>query len=332
MARRGNTGLDIVGVPLDFGSSEFEVLPVKKMLLAALALVLGACSGSGAVVATVNGTEITVSDVEALYSQSPGAIPTQLFAENLRNTIVEVLVIDQAASQFGIEFTSEEIEARRAELELSVLAQSGGLSYEEFLEENGLTDTRILRIAHQQLVADAVEAALIAGEGAPTDEVLQARYDAALFDLTEACVSHILVDTEEEAIDAKERIDGGEAFADLAAEIGTDGTAASGGELGCGPLSRYVPEFALGALEVPLNQTSSPVRSQFGYHLILVTERTTSPFEEVEENLRLSYAAERGGTLVEDWLLEIVGEAEVTVDPKYGTWVTDPFPTVLPPE
>ena len=305
---------------------------MKKMLLAALALVLGACSGSGAVVATVNGNEITVSDVEALYSQSPGAIPTQLFAENLRNTIVEVLVIDQAASQFGIEFTSEEIEARRAELELSVLAQSGGLSYEEFLEENGLTDARILRIAHQQLVAEAVEDALIAGEGAITDEALRARYDAALFDLTEACVSHILVATEEEALDAKERIDGGETFADVAAEVGTDGTAASGGELGCGPLSRYVPEFALGALEVPVNETSGPVRSEFGYHLILVTERTTSPFEDVEEDLRLSYAAERGGTLVQDWLLEKVGEAEVTVDPKYGTWVTDPFPTVLPPE
>jgi foldase protein PrsA len=305
---------------------------VKRMLLAALAVGLAACSGSGAVVATVNGNEITVSDVEDLYSQTPGAIPTQLFAENLRNTIVEVLVIDQAASQFGISFTPEEVEARRAELELQILAQSGGLSYEEFLEQQGLTDTRILRIAHQQLVADAVEDALIAGEGAVTEEDLRARYDAALFDLTEACVSHILVPTEEEAREAKERIDGGEPFADVAAELGTDGTAANGGELGCGPLSRYVPEFALGALEVPLDETSRPVRSQFGYHLILVTERTTQPFEDVEEDLRASYAIERGGTLVQNWLLEIVGDAAVTIDPKYGTWVTDPFPTVLPPE
>jgi hypothetical protein len=41
--------------------------------------------------------------------------------------------------------------------------------------------------------------------------------------------------------------------------------------------------------------------------------------------------AERGGSLVQDWLLEIVTAAEVTIDEQYGTWVTNPFPTVEPP-
>lgn len=306
---------------------------MKKMTLrmTALAVMLAACGGTGAVVATVDGAEITMADVEALYSEETGAVPTEEFARNLLNAIVELLVIEHAESEFDITFGPEEIEARRAELEEQVVAQSGGLSYEEALEAEGLTDERIRRIAHQRLLQDAIEAELVAGEGSITEAELQARYDAALFDLTEACVSHILVPTEEEAVAAKERIDGGEPFAEVAAEVGTDGTAANGGELGCSPLSQYVAEFAAGAFEAPLDQTTDPVRSQFGFHLILVTERTTTPFEEVESDIRTALEAERGGTLVQEWLLEVVTDAEVMIDEQYGTWVTDPFPSVQPP-
>ena len=303
--------------------------------VAVLGLVLTACGGGGAVVATVNGTEITSEEVEALYSEGLGAVPAELFAENLRNTIVEYVVIQEAETRFGITFTPEEIEARVAELrtqiESQIAAQGQELTYEEFLTEQGFTEDRIYRIAHQQLVADAVETELLADAGPISDEELSDRYDAALMDLTNACVSHILVATEEEALDAKARIEAGESFADVAMELGTDGTAANGGELGCSALSQYVPEFALGAYDVPLNQTSEPVRSQFGYHLIFVTERTTTPIEEAEADLRAAAEVERAGTLVQDWLLEIVTAADVTIDEEYGTWVTDPFPTVQPP-
>lgn len=296
---------------------------------------LAACGGGSAVVATVNGTEITSDDVEALYAEDLGAVPAELFAENLRNTIVEFIVLAEAENQFGITITPEEIEAQvaeiRTQIEAQIESQGQELTYEEFLAQEGFTEERIYRIAHQQLVADAVEQALLEAEGPISDEELSDRYDAALMDLTEACVSHILVETEEEALEAKARIEAGESFADVAMDVGTDGTAANGGELGCSPLSNYVPEFAVGAYEAPLNETSEPVRSQFGYHLILVTERTTTPLEEAEANLRATAELERAGRLVQDWLLEVVGAAEVTIDEEYGTWVTDPFPTVQPP-
>ena len=306
---------------------------MKKTIVrfAALGMLLAACGGSGAVVATVNGQEVTASQVEALYSDDLGAVPAELFAENLLNTIVELLVVQVAETEFGITVTEDEIEERRSEIESQIEAQSGEVTYEEFLEQNGFTDERIARIAHQQLVADQVEEQLLAEEGAITDEDLQDQYDSQLMQFTEACVSHILVPTEEEAIAAKERIDAGEEFADVAMELGTDGTAPEGGELGCAALSGYVPEFAVAASEIPLNEVSEPVRSQFGFHLILVTERTTQPFDEVAADLRAAVELERGGTLVQEWLLEAVSEAEVTVDEQYGTWVTDPFPSVQPP-
>jgi hypothetical protein len=105
--------------------------------VAALGVLVAACGGSGAIVATVNGVDVTASDVEALYSSDLGAVPATQFAENLRNTIVEFVVIQEAETQYGITFTPDEIEAKRAELEEQVVAQSGGSSYEEFLEENG---------------------------------------------------------------------------------------------------------------------------------------------------------------------------------------------------
>lgn len=299
--------------------------------IAALGMLLAACGGTGAVVATVNGDEVTASEVEELYSDDLGAVPAELFAENLRNTIVELLVIQVAETEFGITVTEDEIEARRAELEAQVVSQGGGMTYEEFLDQNGFTDERIARIAHQQLVADAVEQELIDEAGAITEDALREQYDSQLFQFTEACVSHILVETEDEAVAAKERIDGGESFEEVAMDVGTDGTAPEGGELGCSSLAQYVPEFAVGAYEVPLNETSQPVRSQFGYHLIRVSERTTSPFEDVEADLRAALEAQRGGTLVQDWLLEAVTAADVTVAEEYGTWVTEPFPNVQPP-
>lgn len=305
---------------------------MKRLItsFAALALFVVACGGS-TVVAKVDGVDIPASEVEALSSADASAVPADQFASNLLNTIVEHIVISQAESQFGISFTDAEIEQRRSDIEDQIVSQSGG-TYDDFLTQQGFTNERILRIAHQQLVADAVQSALLAQDGAITDQDLQDAYDAGMLQFTTACVSHILVPTEEEANAAKARIDGGESFAEVAKDVGTDGTAPNGGDLGCGPLSQYVPEFGAAALELPLNTVSEPVKSQFGYHLILVTERTTQPFDDVVDQLRTQVEQTKGGTLLQDWLLSTVKAADVSVDAKYGTWVTDPYPDVQPPQ
>lgn len=303
---------------------------MKKSLstIALSALVLSACGGAN-LVATVDGTEIVESDVEALL-YSDGVIPTDRFASELLNTIIEVVVIDAAQSQYGISFSDEEIETQRADFQNQI--EGSGQTYEDFLDTQGRTDDWLRRVAHQQLVADAVEEALFAEEGTITDADLQDQYETQLYALTDACVSHILVATEEEAIDAKERIDGGEDFAAVATEVSTDGSAEGGGELGCTALDRYVAEFAQGALDAVIGQTTLPVKSQFGYHLILVTERTTQPFEEVADQMRDQVETLRRGTLLQDWLLAALADADISVVEKYGTWTSSPVPQVIPPQ
>ena len=120
----------------------------------------------------------------------------------------------------------------------------------------------------------------------------------------------------------------------MAKDVSIDPSAAdNGGDLGCGPLGQYVPEFAVGALQAPVGTPSQPVRSQFGYHIILVSSRTEPTLDDtVRDEIVTELEAERRGSLFQDWLLQTVTEANVTVEEKYGQWVTSPVPQVLPPQ
>ena len=300
------------------------------IVLAVLGLVLAACGGGGSTVATVDGTDIPLADVESL-SPSAGNQPRDEFSQNLLLSIAEVAVVQRADSDFGISFTDEEIDARYEELKAEVVPD--GVEYEDFLEQQGVTDERVRRIAHQFLLQNAITEQLVAEAGPITDDDVQAAFDDQKASLTEGCVSHILTETEESALTAKDRLDAGEEFATVAAEVSTDPSAADNqGDLGCGPLGQYVPEFAAGAAGAEIGVVTAPVRSQFGYHLILVTERTDPVFEEIAPDIREQLEAQQASTVYNDWVLEVLNEATVEVDARYGSWTTDPSPQVLPPE
>lgn len=85
--------------------------------------------------------------------------------------------------------------------------------------------------------------------------------------------AHILVETEEEANAAIERVNGGEAFADVAAELSSDGSAENGGDLGWFGSGQMVPVFEQAAFALTeVGELSSPVQSQFGWHVITLLE------------------------------------------------------------
>ncbi len=310
-----------------------EVKPVKKtvLLLGVFALVVAACSASDTVVATVDGRPITLASVEELFVADGGTVDRAQFARELRNAIVETILIDKAKSEFGIEIDPSDIEVRYQELVDQV--ESTGTSYEEFLAAQGITDVRVRRIAHQFLIQDAVIEALVEQAGPITEEQIQERFDQQLTQRTEACVSHILTETEEEALAVRDRLEAGEDFAAVAKDVSIDPSAAdNGGDLGCGPLGQYVPEFAVGALQAPIGSPTLPVRSQFGYHIILVESRTEPVLDDtVREEIVTQLEAERRGSLFQEWLLETVTAADVTVEQEYGEWVTSPVPDVAPP-
>jgi peptidylprolyl isomerase/peptidyl-prolyl cis-trans isomerase D len=79
----------------------------------------------------------------------------------------------------------------------------------------------------------------------------------------------------QEANDVRRRILAGEDFADMAREFGDDGTSARGGDLGWFGPGRMVAEFEEAAFDAPVGRLVGPIETDFGYHLLEVTERAT---------------------------------------------------------
>lgn len=308
---------------------------MKKLssLLVLVAIFIAACGGGGgSVAATVDGTEITVGDVESLVDAGGATVAVDQFAQYLAFAIQWNILFAAAEADYDVSVSDEDVNAEADRLfdELG----SEGEAREDFLASRGVTEEFLSKIAEQSLIDSRIREILVDEAPEPTaEEIEQARDDAAV-SLTSVCASHILVATQEEAADAMGRLEDGEEFADLATELSTDtGSAANGGDLGCTSPSEYVPSFQGAVLEAPVGEVyPEPVESQFGFHVILVTERTEPGDEELptDEELMASVIEQSVVSDVESWFFDSMEAAEVTVADEYGTWTPVP-PSVTPP-
>ena len=91
---------------------------------------------------------------------------------------------------------------------------------------------------------------------------------------TKASARHILVDSEEQCEELKREIENGADFAELAAEHSNCPSGSSGGDLGEFEPGQMVPEFDQVVFNEGVGEVHGPVATQFGYHLIEVTDRS----------------------------------------------------------
>ena len=116
--------------------------------------------------------------------------------------------------------------------------------------------------------------------------------------------SHILVSTEEEALAIYAKIASGEVtFEDAAKEHSSCPSKANGGSLGDFTKGQMVPEFDAAVFAMEVGEiTKTPVKTQFGYHLIKLnskTEATATPFEEVKDGIKAMLENEKQRTAYE---------------------------------
>lgn len=124
---------------------------------------------------------------------------------------------------------------------------------------------------------------------------------------------HILVDTEEEALDIKAALEAGASFADLARAASNDtGSGAVGGELGWSPVLQFVTPFADAVRDAEIGALIGPVETDFGFHLIEVRGREE---REISESQLDSFRMREFNT----WLDEIRNSEEVTSE-IYPVW------------
>lgn len=158
--------------------------------------------------------------------------------------------------------------------------------YTEYIAElrknAGFREADFRRLLETSLLRDKLQQAM-AAEVPTTAEQVHAR--------------HILVDKEEEARAALERIRKGEDFAAVAKEVSTDtGTKDNGGDLGWFPRGMMVEEFEAAAFALQPGQVSDVVQTSYGYHIIKVEER--DPNRPLDQYVLL----DRQSRALDDWL------------------------------
>ena len=133
-------------------------------------------------------------------------------------------------------------------------------------------------------------------------------------------VSHILVASRAAAQQILDQLHNGADFAQLAKQKSTDtGSGAQGGALGCLAPNAFVAPFQAAAESAPFNTPVGPVRSQYGYHVILVTHATpnyAASRAQVQQALTT-----QGQAAAQAALTKMLTSFKVKIDPRFGTWV-----------
>ncbi|NAZ37731.1 peptidylprolyl isomerase [Rubellimicrobium sp. CFH 75288] len=204
------------------------------------------------VLATVNGTEITLGEAIVAAAQLPPqfrALPPDILLPGILDQLVQQELLAQTVPDLP----------PRAAIALAVERRS-------------------------LLAGEAVQAL---GDAAVTEEAIAAAYEetyASAEPVTEWNASHILVETEEEAQAVLDRLEAGEDFADLAAELSTDtGSGRQGGNLGWFGPNTMVPEFEGAVAALAPGELSAPTQSQFGWHIVRLEETRERPVPPLEE-------------------------------------------------
>lgn len=147
-----------------------------------------------------------------------------------------------------------------------------------------------------------------------TEEAIQAAYDAR-FDGVEMGMeynaSHLLVETEEEAAAAQERVNNGEEFADVARDVSTGPTGPNGGNLGWFGNGQMVAPFEEAVKAMEIGDVSDPVQTQFGWHIVKLNDTRTQEAPTLEA-LREELTREVQGALLDAHIAELMETAEIT--------------------
>ncbi len=241
------------------------------------------------VVATVGETEITLGEVIMARQQLPPQY-ANFPNEDLFNGLIDQLIQQQ--------LLADELERVPPKIDYTLLNDRRALEAAEVINE---------------IAANAL-----------TEEDVQAAYDERFTnaeDVIEYNASHLLVETEEEAETAKNRIDEGEAFEDVARDVSTGPTGPNGGNLGWFGPGAMVPEFenTISALEV--GDVSEPFETQFGWHLATLNETRVQAKPTLDE-VRNRLVNDLQEAAVTARLEELAADQEVT-KPEPGDFDAD---------
>ncbi|MBC7169885.1 immunoglobulin domain-containing protein [Candidatus Bipolaricaulota bacterium] len=234
-------------------------------------------------------------------------------------------IVEGEAAKRDIAISPDEIEAE-FERQYQAMLETYGITEEyliEYFAAQGGTldefkDEGRASVA-EQLLYEEVQTAVV-GPVELTEDDLRQYFEDHKADYSkpeEIRASHILVATADEAQAVLDELALGADFAELARERSTCPSSAEGGDLGWFSRGKMVPEFEEAAFALAVGETSGIVESQFGFHIILVTDRREASeptFEEVADRVRADAEAALVRERFDAWLNEVRRNAVVVID------------------
>lgn len=237
------------------------------------------------VVATVDGNNITLSEIENVHASHPqlSALPLESVYEPLLDNMIDLNLVSQAAEKEKIQDTPE-FKKMMKDFQKQLMARY-------YLEQKA--------------------------KKSQTKEKLQALYEQFKKDnppQEEMSAAHILLKTEKEAKDVIKQLEKGADFAELANKV-SENKGLEGGDLGYFTRELMVPEFSEAAFAMKEGEISKqPVKTKFGYHIIKAGPRRlaeTPKFEDVEDELMQMQATQS----VEETMQQLRKKAKVVKTP-----------------
>lgn len=129
--------------------------------------------------------------------------------------------------------------------------------------------------------------------------------------------SHILVANEKEANDLLAEITGGASFEELARKHSIDATSSRGGDIGFFRQGQLVPDFEKACLKLEVGKVSEVVHTQFGYHIIKLTDKKMpypESYEKVRRSIELELKRKKQGELFDHLLDQLKGKYSVHIN------------------
>lgn len=209
------------------------------------------------VLATVNGREVTEEVLQATITRFPAERQAYLATEEGKKQLLEQIVNFELMNDYGLELGYDKDATYLMQVEMAkkeILAQ---FTIGTVLNAVTVTETEIKEYFESNR------------ETFKSEESVSAK--------------HILVDSEEAALNIKKEIEAGLSFEEAAMEKSNCPSKAQGGNLGSFTRGRMVPEFEQVAFSLEVGVVSEPVKTQFGYHLIKVEEKNEGKYKEFEE-------------------------------------------------
>ena len=334
--------------------------PIAVIALAlALALIGSSCSAVNPVALSVNGWTLSdkdfsqqLSSFATVYEKANGSA-TDLrgpdgeswatsFTAAFLNDQLNLHLAQVAVEQRGMTVSQTDLDEAKAMLEKNFVSSSGQTFFTELpadYQKVLVAGVAAQNVLLNQLVTDA-----------QSDEGLRRLYEATKDQYSGelVCASHILVPagngsgtavpTDAQYATAlaqiqkvQSQLQGTSNFAELAATSSQDtGSARNGGALGCNPKDSFVTEFDQAVWTQPVGVVGQPVKTKFGYHLVLVTARGANlSFEQLKDQLRTT-VAKSASKLLGAELARVVAAADISVDGRYGDFDAATMQIVAP--